>query len=395
MGKAKKEFIIYFPNWKTGTENGNVSDIPWDKITMINHAFMKVVPGNGDRDTSFARREKGLPARETFDISSTNENADRMIFEEYRKYHEKYPDVKIMISIGGWCCCGYFSEMAYTEGGRKSFTEACVKLMEQHEWISGIDIDWEYPGGAEWGERGAEGDYNEGCPIWSSSSEDAGNFTLLLKAMRESFDARFGKGARLVTACAGAAMSIIGHQNWGDASKYLDYINIMTYDMANEKDGVAGHGSNVEGCRAAVDYLIKDNVDKAKINIGAPYYGTGFDLVAIPDNHKIIGAPIKPVSSISREALTYTFMHNIEKEAVDKDSKGWHYCYDEIAKGAYLYNDDEESDQYLWFISYDSDQVLKDKVDYILNEDIAGIIIWEITQDSSDHHMTEILSQLI
>ena len=29
-------------------------------------------------------------------------------------YSEKYPEVNILISVGGWTDCGYFSEMAYT-----------------------------------------------------------------------------------------------------------------------------------------------------------------------------------------------------------------------------------------------------------------------------------------
>ena len=110
-----KEIIVYYPNWKLGEPNGNVEDIPWEYVTMVNHAFWEIIPLGDETETSFERRSEGKEARTEFGIVSSMPMADEEIFAKYKEYHELYPDVRIMISIGGWSRCGYFSEMAYTE----------------------------------------------------------------------------------------------------------------------------------------------------------------------------------------------------------------------------------------------------------------------------------------
>ncbi|MBP5331700.1 MAG: hypothetical protein J6Y89_07605, partial [Lachnospiraceae bacterium] len=197
-----KEIIVYYPNWKLGGENGDVEDIPWESVTMINHAFWEVFPLSGENETSFERRAAGKEARTGFGIRSTLPDNDKIIFEKYREYHKLYPDVKILISIGGWSRCGYFSEMAYTEEGRSGFVKSCVELLKENDWISGIDIDWEYPSGSNDGERMPEDENDQGCPVFGTSLEDRINFPTLLKELREALAAEFGEGKKLLTACA-------------------------------------------------------------------------------------------------------------------------------------------------------------------------------------------------
>lgn len=162
--KEKKEISVYFANWNLdrlpAEQAGEVAGIPWDCVTNIKHAFWQVTPADGSTETSFERRDRGDTPRTEFTIQSMWQKYDmedlmpsaidpslpRNHFAQYAVFAKRYPDVEIMLSIGGWARCGYFSEMAYTREGRRSFIQSCMDFLKKHAWASGIDIDWEYPG---------------------------------------------------------------------------------------------------------------------------------------------------------------------------------------------------------------------------------------------------------
>ena len=389
-----KEIIVYFPNWKLGKENGNVEDIPWEYITMINHAFWEVAPVGDEQESSWERRDKGKEARTEFTIKSTLPDADEEIFAKYAEYHEKYPDVKILISIGGWTKCGFFSEMAYTEEGRNSFVQACVDLIKENEWIAGIDIDWEYPSGSNDGERKPENETDQGCPIFGLPKDDRVNFPLLLKALREGLDKEFGAGTKLLTACASSSTGwTLPNQDWVSAAPYVDYINIMTYDMAGDWDKQPGHASNVSSTKAAMAYFIIAGIDKGKLNLGIPYYGTGFKLAGPTKNPN--GNPIEVPNGISKDFLTLTKIQEFEAEAVPVEEEGWHKDYNAAVGGAYLWNDDPDSEYYCWYISYECLDAIDGKFPLIEKYELGGVLIWEITEDTLDHEYTKYLAKTL
>jgi len=428
--KKEKEVVTYFANWylseKLATHGGEVAGIPWDKVTYINHAFWAVAPADDSTETTFERKSKNEPARANFKIVSTNPKNDyedktpseidpsmpRNHFAEYEAYSKKYPDVNIMISVGGWTDCGYFSEMAYTEAGRQSFVKSCTDLMNQYPWIDGIDIDWEYPGGDGGGERGA-GDGDQGCPIFGTVKEDDANFAALLKNMKVAFDAKYGVGVKKITSCASSSYGwTLPYQDWAAAAPYLDLINIMTYDMAGSWDGATGHASNMVGVKGAVEYFKKLGINASKLNIGTPFYATGFKMAKI-DKSKIVGAVIED-AYINGDSLTQDELNKFESQAVsgyttnmegvkvtmgttfDNGGTGWHYAYDSAVDASYMYNDNPKSEYYKYFLSYESPLSLQAKLDYIYREGLSGIIIWECSQDTADYSMiTQMNSNLL
>lgn len=270
----KHQVIVYFANWnlnlKPARAGGEVAGIPWGKVTCVNHAFWAVEPADGSSETSFIRRESGQGPRTAFRIASLDPENDygdkrqsdlvsglpRNHFAQYAAFSQKYPQVTIFLSIGGWTRCGYFSEMAYTAEGRSSFIASCLSLMQEHAWIGGIDIDWEYPAGSKDGERRSAGGDDQGCPIFGTAEEDRENFTHLLAELRAAMDEAFGAGKKKLTACAaGSTRWILPCQDWAAAAPYLDLINIMTYDLAAPWDGVTGHASSVRSTKAAAAYF--------------------------------------------------------------------------------------------------------------------------------------------
>lgn len=57
------------------------------------------------------------------------------------------PELKVLLSIGGWGS-GNFSEMAASTEFRESFCQDCARIVSSFH-LDGIDIDWEYPGNGE------------------------------------------------------------------------------------------------------------------------------------------------------------------------------------------------------------------------------------------------------
>ncbi len=427
--ESEKHVIVYFANWnldsKPATEGGEVVSIPWEDVTYVNHAFWAVAPDDGTTETTLEWKAAGKPPRTDWKIVSTSPEADYEIteqsealpgveknhFAEYAAMSEKYPDVNIVISIGGWSACGYFSEMAYTPEGRASLIDSCMALMAQYPWIDGIDFDWEYFGGSGEGEgRLPEGPDDQGCPIWGLSAEDSVNFAALLQEFRAALKESYGdENAKLLTACASASTSwTLPCQNWSICHEYLDMVNVMTYDGTGSWDTGALHQSTITQAENAVFALHAGHgIPYEKLSLGSPMYGIDMLLTKAPAAEDLAcGAAIEPVrpaansDGITQERIRgwiaeaqYTFAIDwkdgkpVIGEITDTGEVGWHNYYDAARKGACLFNDDPESEYYRWYISYENEVTLQQKLDYVNQKQLGGIIVWESSQDTVDHQL--------
>lgn len=167
------------------------------------------------------------------------------------------PSLKVLLSIGGWGS-GRFSEMASDPLKRKSFARDCARIVKE-SGLDGIDIDWEYPG--------------SGLAGISSSPDDRTNFTLLMRDLRASL----GKRSLLTIASVCNADYI----DFKAVLPYLDYVNVMSYDMGTQhthhaalyRSGYSGHCTADEAVRKHIDA----GVPRQKIVMGMPFYGRGVE----------------------------------------------------------------------------------------------------------------------
>ncbi|MBR3505066.1 MAG: glycoside hydrolase family 18 protein [Clostridia bacterium] len=355
---------VYFPNWNVYSDYRNqVKNLPWDRLDCVNHAFWKIVPQDG-----------GFAIVSTDPWADTDTANPAAHFPQYAACAQEHPDTKIMLSIGGWTDCGYFSEMALTEESRASFIQSCLDTLEAYPFLSGLDIDWEYPGIARSG-----GDGDEGNPV---KGDDKANYTLLLKELRAALDERFGSGVKRLTVCAGSGLWTLTKQDYAALYPYVDRVNLMTYDMAGSYNAYTGHHTALYGDGSAdtsVDYLLAQGVPAGRIAIGSPLYSHGWTMNK-PDG-AVVGAAAK---GLDDGDLTWSELRAIEEAAVPEGEPGWHMGYDEGAEAAYLWNDDPSSPDYLVFYTYESARSLAAKLDYIEERALGGLIVWQVHGDSAE-----------
>ena len=243
---------------------------------------------------------------------------------------ETKPELKVMLSIGGWGS-GRFSEMAADENNRKAFAVDCQRVVEQFG-LDGIDLDWEYPGSS--------------AAKISASPEDTDNFTLLVRDIREEI----GSDKLLTFASAANAQYV----DFKAVEPYLDFVNIMTYDMNKPgNDPYPYHNAGLYRSEHTWELSVEEAVD-AHIDAG------------IPPQKLTLGIPF------GGKGLRGVRFSNIQEQT------GYTQQWDDIAKAAYLA--DEEGN---FVHTYEEPRAIAYKCEYLHSKDLLGAMYWQYSADDS------------
>lgn len=283
-------------------------------------------------------------------------NLDRLT--QLREWH---PQVIILLSVGGWGAGG-FSEAASTEEGRQAMAVSAVRAIERHG-LDGIDLDWEYPCYAEAG--------------IAASKDDRHNFTLLLAAIREALDVKGVEEKRhyLLTIAAGADRYYIDGTEMEAAAAYLDYVQLMTYDMRGGFQTLTGHHTNLytpsgDLFRISVEESVRlfeqSGVPRSKIVIGAAFYSRMWREVEGGGDglHRMAGTSGGYGPNYAELASSYI------------GGDGYVRYWDDEAQAPYLFDGST-------FISYDDERSIAAKCQYVMREGLAGIMFWEYGCDKT------------
>src|SRR3984957_11988340 len=328
----------------------NADSIEVEKLTHINYAFVDIRDGKAWLH---------------------NEHNDTTNFRRLTAARRRNPALRILISIGGWSWSKPFSDAVLTDSSRTVFAASATAIVGEYG-LDGVDIDWEYPG--------MRGDNNTFRP------EDKEHYTLMFKALRESLDSLGrirGKTYQEKTA-AGAAEEYILHTAMDSTQRWLDYVNVMSYDFKEGGYSLSGHHTNLLGSRddpshRSTDQAIKDfeaaGVPAAKLVVGIAFYGHGWKMKT-DDNHGLY----RPSTGPFRVHGGYTY---IKDSLVGQD--GYHRYWDRKAKAPYLFQPQEKI-----FISYDDERSVKAKCKYTEKNQLAGVMFWEYFADRKGYLLNEI-----
>ncbi|MFS0840344.1 glycoside hydrolase family 18 protein [Paenibacillus sp. 1P03SA] len=292
-----------------------------------------------------------------------DEAADAEIKENIKKLKKNNPKTSLVLAVGGYGADG-FSDASLQEN-RQTFTDNIVALVKELG-LDGVDIDWEYPASDAWGTQ-------------KSRSEDTQNFTYLMKELREKLNRLPHKNKKYILTFAS------GTQDWyfknvevKKVEKYVDYINVMSYDLTGKWSDTTGLNSNlykdaenksIDSVDSIVQLYLSHHIDPAKLLLGVPAYSYGWEDVKSDSDGAF--SPGKPID-IDKTDLSYK---TIEEKYMDKN--GFKRYFDEKAKAAYLYDGKT-------FISYEDKEALREKIAYIKAHNLGGAMVWEYSQDADD-----------
>jgi chitinase len=271
----------------------NPDDIRYDQLTHLNYAF--AIPQS---DGSLA------PFDDSAKLNAIVANA---------KKHQ----VKVFISVGGWGIGDgggndyRFEKLASEPASRKRFVQAVSTFIDQHK-LDGLDLDWEYPDDSVNTRAGQK-------------EKSSWYFIELMKELRSELN----KNNKLLTIAVVGNNDSIGAGIPEETYKYVDWVNIMSYDNSKEKNH-----SSYQHALDCLDYWInKRNLPANKAVLGLPFYG-------------------------KYPATAYKKILEKDAMAADKDSVAG--------------------------ILYNGPNMIKAKTRLALEKGCSGVMFWELSHDVTD-----------
>lgn len=271
-------------------------------------------------------------------------------------------NLKTLISVGGWAFTDpgptqqEFHNIISTSASRAKFINS-VQIYLDSYGLDGIDIDYEYPSASDRG----------GYP------EDKMNFVQLVKEMRSAFGSNY-----LITIAAPASYWYLQNFAIGEMSQYVDFINVMTYDIHGTWDAdIASLGpfvrshTNIKETELALELFLRDGVPSQKLVLGLAYYGRSFQL-ASPSCTQIgcefIGPARAGPCTNSPGTLAWFEINDIIATTGSQPT----FDSDSMSK-ILVFNTDQ-------WVAYDDEETLLLRTNYAGENCLLGTMIWSIDQ---------------
>jgi chitinase len=309
-------------------------------------------------------------------------------FNQLLELKAKYPNLRIVASLGGYTLSDWFSNASLTKQARQHLVQSCVNMLISGNLpglpagaakgiFDGIDIDWEYPGAA-----GNHTVTSTGDP--TARPEDTANFTALLQEFRTQLDqaghVNHANPHYLLTAALSASPAKAALLQVSKITHILDRLDVMTYDFHGpwEATGPTDFQSNLFPSPNPLQpannrFSIEDSVnaylgagaDRSKVIVGVPFYGHGWTGVADGGTHGLYQPATGPTADGSP---TWKAVQKLGYQPYRDPVTGGYWVYDTASTNMIVIDDPSQIVQ---------------KMKYVNDRKLGGAFFWSLDGDDS------------
>jgi chitinase len=370
------------------------------KLNIINYAFNNIIDnrcsvgisaaGVGD---AWADYQKGFDAATSVDgVADAWDQSLKGNWNQLKKLKAKHPNLKVVISLGGWTWSDGFYAAAQP-ANRVEFVKSCIDIYIKGNLpvdagsatggagvaagvFDGIDLDWEYPGTCG---------NNPSC---GASASDKANLTALVAEFRKQLDAE--RSGLLLTAAVAAGTAKLSGYDIPGLSANLDLINIMTYDFFGAWDatGPTAFHSPLHGWTgmpasatsstsdAAVQAWKAGGAPASKLLLGVGFYGRGWTGVTNANDGLNQSASGPAPGTYEQGIEDYKKLITLGSPTFVSNEAGT----------AWTFNGST-------FWSFDTPGTIATKMDYVRSNGLAGAFAWSLDGDTSDGELLSAMKQ--
>jgi len=389
---SSKRVVGYYTNWSGYDRNFLVSDLVKNgtagRLTQLNYAF-GFVDEHGTCVSSDPWADYQRPFTAEQSVSGKADEPGQALngnLNQLKQLKQKFPGLRISISLGGWTGSKYFSDAALTPASRAAHVKSCLDL-----WLKGnipglpagaakgvfdgIDLDWEWPA-------------SEGNPGNVVRPEDKQNFTALVHEYRKQLDKLSWPRRYNLTAFLPAAPAQI--DNGFEVPKLFKDLTFGTtqgYDyhgawepVTNQQsaiDGPAGDPSTEEySSQVTIDAYLSRGAPRSKLVMGVPFYSRGWTGVTNQNNGLFQPATGPAPATYEAGYEDYRLLKaKLSSFTVHRDTQaGFAWLFDGTT-----------------FWTWDDPVEMKRKAQYISDRQLGGAMIWSLDGDTQNGELISAL----
>jgi len=320
---------------------------------------------------------------------------------QMKSLNEENPNLKMLISIGGWNFCNpeddqyggkytyqFFSQMVGNPDHRKAFIDSLCDYAKTYHF-DGVDFDWEYPASDKHG--GTADDYQNYLTFFKelrAQIQSSGNALIVTMASAPFVPSGSLNGTYQTE--SGATKTVdpsnpATYFSWlKDCSEYLDWFNVMCYDYYGPWPGQEGtlpnaptkESGDLYSVEKTIGSYLDAGVDPLKVVIGVPSYGHSYAGVEFSSQDYGPGNTFTGPDVAGKYTGTPGFLAYYE--IIDQiQTLGWLIGgFDEASETPYAYNAGGKR-----WVSYDNQDSIAAKMALIKQHSLGGAMMWSLDDD--------------